>query len=152
MKATIFDNKKRFDFEVIGSTSIPGIGRRKAKEIFKIYNLEQIIEMYNNETLEENILQIEGISDILASNFNEGIETNIATISFLNEELEIVSLSEEREVAEQTYKFVITGATNMSRSELASKLELKGHKIVGSISSKTDYLITNDTTSGTVKK
>ena len=39
----------------------------------------------------------------------------------------------------------------MSRSELASKLELKGHKIVGSISSKTDYLITNDTTSGTVK-
>ena len=49
--------------------------------------------------------------------------------------------------------FVVTGKlkTFKNRDELSAAIAARGGKVVGSISGKTDYLINNDTTSGSAK-
>ena len=49
--------------------------------------------------------------------------------------------------------FVITGSVNhfTNRNELKAFIESKGGKVTGSVTSKTDYLINNDTTSNSSK-
>ena len=49
--------------------------------------------------------------------------------------------------------FVITGSLNQfeNRNELKAYIEELGGKVVGSVSSKTDYLINNDTMSSSSK-
>ncbi len=49
--------------------------------------------------------------------------------------------------------FVITGSLVhfANRNELKAKIEEKGGKVTGSVTSKTDYLINNDTQSSTSK-
>ncbi len=49
--------------------------------------------------------------------------------------------------------FVITGSLNTfaNRDELKKLIEDRGGKVSGSVSSKTSYLINNDTTSGSSK-
>ena len=53
---------------------------------------------------------------------------------------------EESEANLEGLNFVITGKVNhfKNRDELKSLIESKGGKVVGSISSKTNYLINND--------
>jgi NAD-dependent DNA ligase len=52
----------------------------------------------------------------------------------------------------QKFKVVVTGDLNhWERDEFKNYIESLGHKMVGSVSSKTDLLITNTPNSGTVK-
>ncbi len=46
---------------------------------------------------------------------------------------------------------VVTGKTKMKRSELKELLESYGIKLAGSISGKTEYLVTNETDSSSSK-
>lgn len=48
-------------------------------------------------------------------------------------------------------KFVITGKTSVPRRQLKEQVEQLGGKVTGSVSSKTDYLVTNDTNSTSSK-
>ena len=52
-----------------------------------------------------------------------------------------------------TYTFCVTGSVTQwsNRDELKKQLESLGHKVVGGVSSKTDYLINNDIESTTGK-
>lgn len=49
--------------------------------------------------------------------------------------------------------FVVTGSVTRfkNRNELKAYIEERGGKVTGSVTSKTDYLINNDTTSGSSK-
>ena len=49
--------------------------------------------------------------------------------------------------------FVITGSVEhfKNRNEVKEVIESKGGKVTGSVTSKTNYLINNDTTSGSSK-
>ena len=80
-------------------------------------------------------------------------ENNKAVIADL---LTVLELDESYEAAGSGLEgktFVITGSLNhyASRKELKAEIEAEGGKVAGSVSSKTDYLITNDPGSGSSK-
>ena len=70
--------------------------------------------------------------------------------------LEVLTLDESFEevgVALEGKVFVITGSLEHyeNRKELKTAIEAEGGKVAGSVSAKTDYLITNDPNSGSSK-
>jgi DNA ligase (NAD+) len=136
----------------IYSLGILNIGLSNAKLLCKYfkYDLDKIIKA----SFEELVL-VEGFGDITAKiiveYFND--ENNINTINNL---LEYITFNKESEVTSSKLEnktFVITGSLNEyeNRKELKSYIESIGGKVTGSVTSKTDYLINNDTTSTSSK-
>jgi len=147
-------NKKvPFDYEILDGVGIEGIGSTFAKEVLKHYSLEDLTE--NVSKYEDVIKSLEGFKDKRYELLKDGIKLNkdilvklIKTVKF-NSTKDTVKILKEIDVL----KFVITGDTVKfkDRAELTNFITGKGHKVIGSISKNTSYLITNDTTSGTVK-
>ena len=81
-------------------------------------------------------------------------EENSLRFDHLLKELQIEKESggEEEQVLEGKV-FVITGSVEhfANRAELKEVIEAKGGKVTGSVTSKTDYLINNDTASASSK-
>ena len=74
----------------------------------------------------------------------------------VNELLTMLDLDESFEAAGTSLEgktFVITGSLEHygNRKELKAEIEAEGGKVAGSVSAKTDYLITNDPNSGSSK-
>lgn len=130
----------------ISSLSIPLIGETASKELIKIFpTWEQFISAVENKY---NFCSIP----------NFGIEMNNAIINFdyteakniRNNYLRIFTVIipvEEMEKSDLTgLNFVITGKVEhfKNRDNLKRYIEERGGKVVGSISSKTSYLINND--------
>ena len=130
----------------ISSLGIPLIGETASKELIKIFpTWEQFISAIENKY---NFCSIP----------NFGIEMNNAIINFdyteakniCNNYLRIFTVIipvEEMEKSDLTgLNFVITGKVEhfKNRDDLKRYIEERGGKVVGSISSKTSYLINND--------
>lgn len=130
----------------ISSLGIPLIGETASKELIKIFpTWEQFISAVENKY---NFCSIP----------NFGIEMNNAIINFdyteakniRNNYLRIFTVIipvEEMEKSDLTgLNFVITGKVEhfKNRDDLKRYIEERGGKVVGSISSKTSYLINND--------
>ena len=130
----------------ISSLGIPLIGETASKELIKIFpTWEQFISAVENKY---NFCSIP----------NFGIEMNNAIINFdyteakniRNNYLRIFTVIipvEEMEKSDLTgLNFVITGKVEhfKNRDDLKRYIEKRGGKVVGSISSKTSYLINND--------
>lgn len=160
----INSRKEVYDYEMLGSLMINNFGRDSAKLLLQEISLDDIlyeIENDNIESLKYRIVNLKGFSDKSADYIVKGIRSNFKLINFLVKELKLKSIKEEIENKKKElnisadgpkYKVVVTGDLNhWSRPEFKSIIEMLGHKLIGSISGKTDYLITNDTTSGTVK-
>lgn len=119
------------------------------------YNIEKIME-----ATEEELISIEGIGAIIAHSISSyfKVEANKTLVALLMKEIDFeipqIRNIEDSPIAGKT--FVITGQVNhfKNRKELGQKIEELGGKVVGSVSSKTDYLINNDvhSTSGKNKK
>lgn len=137
---------------VLYSLGIPNIGRAASKLICAEYPDTEKLEKL---TAEELVL-IDGIGDVLAGDYVEFFskEHNLAEYHALIKELDI-SVSEPVNtgsgIAGKT--FVITGAVHIwkNRNELKDYIEANGGKTASAVSSKTDYLINNDVTSGSSK-
>jgi DNA ligase (NAD+) len=104
---------------------------------------------------EEALLKIEGIGDVIAKDFCaffEGSE-NAEAVDALVTKLNLDESFEARGEGLAGKVFVITGSLEhfASRKDLKAEIEKEGGKVTGSVSSGTDYLITNDTTSGSEK-
>lgn len=138
---------------VIYSLGIPNIGVANAKMLCKAfsYNLETIMQADA-----EAFAEVDGIGDVIgaavAEYFQKG-ETR-TQIAHLLSELQIEQ--PEESAGEQNLagkNFVITGSLEQfaNRSELKNLIEDKGGKVTGSVTSKTNYLINNDTTSTSSK-
>ncbi len=104
----------------------------------------------------EQLLLIQGIGDVMAADFIAYFkdEGNLEIIS----DLEQVISFEQEQTADipqslEGKTFVITGSLNHfeNRQQLKDLIESMGGKAAGSVSSKTDYLINNDNTSGSSK-
>lgn len=150
-----FNDSPVYDYEIFGSLNIPLISRDRAKIIFKHYSLDEISKT-KLDLLEKKIQEIEGIGEIVAAEFIYGLENHISTIRLLKEKCSnFINYSDEFksiDINSKKYSVCITGALkNFSRDEFKKAVESKGHKMVGGITKKTDYLVTNDTSSGTVK-
>ena len=143
--------KKTTPARLLYGLGVPGVGVATANLIAR--------ECRNNwgtmqELNEEDLLQIEGIGAVLSHDYtayfsNEGNKVMLKTL------LECVSLDETFKssgISLEGKTFVITGSlNNFTRKELKEEIEAEGGKVAGSVSSKTSYLITNDTTSGSSK-
>ena len=131
---------------------IPGIGTANANTIARscrnkwddIQNLD-----------EEALMMIDGIGEVMARDYVSFFsdESNRAVIKDLLDVLFVDDSFEEAGDALSGKVFVITGSLEhySNRKELKAEIEAEGGKVAGTVSAKTDYLITNNPDSGSSK-
>ena len=138
---------------LIYSLGIPNIGVANAKMICKAfdYDLEKI-RTADAETMAGIDGIGEGIGAAVADYFRDAKKAE--QLDDLLEEIHLEKyVPNETEQIFAGKNFVITGSLIhfANRNELKAKIEEKGGKVTGSVTSKTDYLINNDTQSSTSK-
>lgn len=137
----------------IYSLGIKGVGVANATVLAEHYrSIDALMS-----TDKEELITIENIGDIMAddivSYFSD--ENNINMISSLLKEIRIKELTGIQENVNISGKtFVITGSLNhfSNREELKKQIQANGGKTAGSVSKKTDYLITNEDNGSTKSK
>ncbi len=140
--------------KVIYSLGIPNIGLAGAKLICREFG-NQVDDMLKAKP--EELAAIDRVGDVIAESFVTYFQDEGKRERFFNLLSELVIAQEERaDEEQQTLKgkvFVITGSLNhfSNRTELKELIESRGGKVTGSVTGKTDYLINNDTTSGSSK-
>ena len=138
---------------LIYALGIPNIGLANAKVICKQfdYDLEQIRHLEAEE-----LAGIDGIGPVIAGSFAAYFadETKQKKLDHLLQYLELETV-ETNDGAQnfQGMSFVITGNVHhfANRNEVKAEIEKRGGKVTGSVTSKTNYLINNDTTSNSSK-
>lgn len=138
---------------VVYALGIENIGVANAKMLCRHFDYD--LEKMMTADVEE-LSAIEGVGEVIAAVFMEYMrrEDNKRIIRNLLKELDIEK--PQIDVESQTLNgkvFVITGSLTHfgSRSEMKEAIELKGGKVTGSVTSKTDCLINNDNTSNSSK-
>lgn len=139
--------------KMIYSLGIANIGLANAKMICKEFNNN--IEEIMNAT-PERLNQIDGVGEVIAGTFVEyfSVEKHRREFENLLREVTIPEENaEERGQILEGIQFVITGSVNhfANRNAVKEMIESKGGKVTGSVTSKTNYLINNDTTSTSSK-
>ncbi|MBE5870556.1 MAG: NAD-dependent DNA ligase LigA [Lachnospiraceae bacterium] len=134
---------------LIYALGIPGFGVANAKMVCRHYDHDP--ERLMNADAEELAL-IEGIGEVLAGDFTAYFAREENRELFLELQKELTLEKPQTSQAEQKLSgqtFVITGSVNhfANRGEVKELIESLGGKVTGSVTSKTDYLINNDTTS-----
>lgn len=105
---------------------------------------------------EDDLIALNGIGSVMAKDFVSFFadEKNKQVIDDLLSMIEFEEVNEEETEQDLSGKtFVITGSLEnfANRDELKNQIEKRGGKVSGSVSSKTDYLINNDVSSGSSK-
>lgn len=138
--------------KVLYSLGILNIGLANAKVICKAfqYDLDKI-----QKAQEEEISAIDGIGPVIARSlrdyFDDGEKRRM--LSHLLAYLKLEQVETEAVQSFAGMNFVITGSVNhfANRGEVKELIESMGGKVTGSVTSKTNYLINNDTTSNSSK-
>lgn len=134
------------------SLGINGIGSANAKMIAKYFDndIDKIITAGKDE-----LLEIEGIGEVLANSIADFFKDskNIENVKSLRE---VLIFEAEESTGSDSFAgkvFVITGSLEhfTNRNELKELIEKNGGKVSGSVSSKTNFLINNDTASNSSK-
>lgn len=151
----LFSSKGVYDYELLGSLNIEFLSRDRAKMILRHINIETLLGEKPNR-LEQKLLKIDGVGKSLVQTiFKHGERASEVFEACKARGVKIVSFSKQisaNQVDGEKYTVVVTGnLKGYSREDFKAAIELRGHKMASSISSKTDYLVTNDTSSGTVK-
>lgn len=138
---------------VIYGLGIPGIGLANAKMLCRAFK-NDFGKMRRADT--EELTEVDGIGGVLAdawtAYFKE--EKNNEAVDRLLGELTIEAEEESQgEAVFDGMTFVITGSVEhfANRKELQAVIESKGGKATGSVTSKTTYLINNDSMSNSSK-
>ena len=134
------------------SLGIPNVGPSNAKMICKA--LGQDFERVRHAT-EEELVEIDGVGAVIAASmvdFFADVENN----EMIDDLLSVVTFEEEENGGENNMEgiqFVITGSVNhfANRNEIKALIESRGGKVTGSVTSKTSYLINNDSMSNSSK-
>lgn len=134
------------------SLGINGIGSANAKMIAKYFDndIDKIITAGKDE-----LLEIEGIGEVLANSIVEFFKDS-KNIENLKNLREVLIFEAEESAGSDSFAgkvFVITGSLEhfTNRNELKEFIEKNGGKVSGSVSSKTNFLINNDTASNSSK-
>lgn len=140
------------DYRFLYSLGIPNIGAANAKAICMNFDLDMELIM---DLREEDLASIEGIGDVMAKAYVDYFrdEENRREALDLLAELHIKEVEVDMGDKLRGLTFVITGSLNLhkNRDALKSALEGEGGKVAGSVSSKTSYLINNNTQSSSGK-
>lgn len=132
---------------------IPNVGVANAKMLCKAFDWD-LDRIRRAET--EELATIDGIGEVIGRSITDyfASEKNAAVLDRLLKEVTVEK--PKTDMAEQIFagvNFVITGSVHhyANRNELKALIEEKGGKVTGSVTSKTNYLINNDTDSGSSK-
>lgn len=139
---------------LIYSLGIPNIGAANAKVISRALNQDpqRILD-----ATEEELSAISGVGAVIAGTFVDYFADQEHRDVFLRLLDEVrIPQEEENRADEQIFSgmnFVITGSVNhfANRGEVKEEIEKRGGKVTGSVTSKTNYLINNDSASGSSK-
>jgi DNA ligase (NAD+) len=153
LTAAINKARKTTATRLLYSLGIPNVGLSNAKLICKQFNHNW--SDIENATYEQ-LIEISGVGGVMAeayvNYFNS--EKNKLVVSDILKEIELEAVQAvEGNLLFESMTFVITGSLEHfgNREELVAAIEEKGGKVSGSVSSKTNYLINNDNTSGSSK-
>ncbi len=138
---------------MIYGLGIAGIGLANAKVLCRTFHSD-FSAMRSAE--KEELTEVDGIGEVLADAWIGyfASEENNRQVDGLLAELTIEQEPESQEEAIFAGKvFVITGSVEhfANRKELQAEIEKRGGKATGSVTTKTSYLINNDTTSNSSK-
>lgn len=136
----------------ICSLGIPLIGETASKKLVEIYPTWE--DFMNSFVLFDRYDEIEGFGlemDKAITNFDYSEANEIVKYLTFEKNNDIIISESESNLKDKT--FVITGSLNhyKNRDELKKVIEANGGKVVGSVSSKTSYLINNDVNSTSSK-
>ena len=133
------------------SLGIPLIGKVASKALMNTFNDYKTFK----KAIEEKgdlLYQIDGIGEVMINNLlnYDYTEADIIFDKYINE---IAVIPSSNDAVLKNKVFCITGKIEhwKNRDELKSFIESNGGKVVGSVTSKTSYLINNDTSSQTAK-
>ena len=134
--------------------SIPNIGKSAAKTISKYFNgdYSKLVEALRNNF---DFTQLDDFGEIMNQSLYNWWKKETNLEDNLVAELHFI-VEEKKEVAQNDFingkTFCVTGAfQTMKRSELEKIITDRGGKLSGSVSKKTDYLLTNEADSGSSK-
>ena len=137
---------------------IPNIGVANAKMISRYFggDIERI-----RQSDEEEFARIDGVGPVMAKACAGwfACEKNSSLLDDLLREIRIARPSVSGQVDDledhpiRGKVFVVTGSVEhfQNRRQLQERIEEEGGKVTGSVSSRTDYLINNDSSSGSTK-
>ncbi len=132
---------------------ISNVGLSNAKLICRKFSHQW--DEIQNATYEQ-LTEISGVGDVMADAFVKYFkdEKNIRIVADILDEIEFeeIQTAGNSQLFENN-TFVITGSLNhfINREELIAVIEEKGGKVTGSVTSKTNYLINNDSQSNSSK-
>lgn len=138
--------------------SIPNIGRSAAKTISKYFNGDYF-KLADALERKFDFTQLDDFGDVMNQSlydwWNDGCDDDDDFEFALVTEIHFV-IEEKKEVTQNDFisgkTFCVTGAfQTMKRSQLEQIITDRGGKLSGSVSKKTDYLLTNETDSGSSK-
>ena len=136
----------------IYSLSIPQIGRSASKDIAKFFNNNyEEFKMYRTTI---DYTQIDGFGESMNNSLHKWLSENHIMMEELAKEFTFKNEKNNSSSVDLSGKtFVITGSLihYKNRDELVSVIESMGGKVSGSVSTKTSYLINNDTQSSSSK-
>lgn len=142
----------------IYSLSIPLCGRTASRVISKFCNNDVDVFFDKIKIFGENAFtSIDGIGAEIGKSINSFFDSQMENIIVLAKEFEFEPVNSVTDKSTNNLLagkvFVITGKLHdfSSREELKESIEFMGGKVAGSISSKTSYLINNDSTSQSSK-
>lgn len=147
--------------------SIPLVGRSASKDIESFLLKDFDTEKYNGNLYRyfidsvkngTDFTQIEGFGPNMNSSLMKYCNANMSEIELLAEQFlfdyhDCKDVAEVKEDKLNGKSICITGklVLHKNRDELSEKIEQYGGKVVSSVTKKTDYLLTNDTGSGSGK-
>ena len=136
----------------IYSLGISGIGLSNAKMICKAFDndFDKI-----RKVSREELIEIDGVGEILADSFVRFFEKENNN-HVVDDLLKIIKMEDSESSVQNDMEgmnFVITGSVNhfSNRGAVKELVESRGGKVTGSVTSKTKYLINNDSTSNSSK-
>lgn len=148
----IENSKKVYLSNFIYALGINQVGLSNAKLLCNFYN-NDINKIISATT--EQLCQIEGFGEVISQSVVEYFKDKNKLNLFLKvyELLDIHAADVANELKLEGKTFVVTGEVNSfkNRKELQSYIESLGGKVSASVSSKTNYLINNDTESTSSK-
>lgn len=130
----------------IAALGIPNIGSSAAKTISNYFhgNYNEFIQAYNNKF---NWTMLEDFGAVMAESINNYLHDNFEEVNDLAKEMNFV-LPEDHNVNDGQFNaktLCVTGKLNhFTRDSINEKITSLGAKAANSVSSKTDYLITNE--------
>ncbi len=143
-------SKKVGLIQFMSALGIAGGGSQKCEKIALAgFNT---VEKFMNITKDE-LASIEGFAEKSANDFVDSLETKHKLIKALLKKGFTVSKMENNQSdgSLSGKKFCITGTLSMKRSEIQRMIKNQGGEIVSSVSTKTDFVVTNDVESSSSK-